>query len=55
MPKLTVEHVSGLQTFQNSGTYLDSDICKVQVEISVIPMARNWFHLFICSYIYFCF
>jgi len=55
MQQLTVEHVSGLQTRQNSGAYLDAEICKVQVEISNIPMVRNWFCLFIYSKVYLCF
>lgn len=47
MQKLTVEHVSGLQILQNSRAYFDTEICKVQVKILNIPMARNWFYLFI--------
>lgn len=49
MQKLTLEYVSELQTLQNSGAYLDTEICKVQVEISNVPMARNRFYLFIYS------
>lgn len=45
--KLTVGYMSGLQTLQNSGAYVNTEICKVQVEISNIPRARNWIYLFI--------
>lgn len=47
--KLTVEHVSRLQTLQSSGASLNNEMFKVQVENFNILRARNWIYLFIYS------